>query len=292
MPPGILSGSRLSQQASVHVVTLLREMHVPSSDALTRLESALAAAADDLTSGRHAPNDGATGDGWESTLSRLTAAAVAHVPGTAYAGMTMRGRDGTLTSHTHSHQEIVDLDRAQSEFGEGPCVEAFGTPPAPEIHVPDLGRYRDRWPRYSEIASRAGIRGLLTFPLAPSHATPGALTFYATRPDAFDTTARTIARAFATQAAVAAYGAEQVADLRRALASRDLIGQAKGILMERFGIDDRRAFDLLVRSSQDTNMKLAEVARWLTGEVARRAPLREPVVDVGATAPPEPPGGG
>lgn len=117
---------------------------------------------------------------------------------------------------------------------------------------------------------------------------PRAITFYATEADAFDATTRTIALAFATQAAVAVYGAEQVADLRRAVASGDLIGQAKGILMERFGLDERRAFDLLVRSSQDTNIKLADVARWLTGQVARRGTDGEPTIDMGATAPPKP----
>lgn len=265
---------------------------MPPSDVLARLESALADAADDLTSDKRAPDDGTPGDGWELTLNRLTEAAVAHVPGTAFAGMTMRGKDGSLTSFAPSDQAIVDLDRAQSEFDEGPCVEAFRSPQASAVHVPDLARGDERWPRFAPAALRAGVAGLLCFPLAPRHATPGAITFYATRTDAFDATAHTIALAFATQAAVAVYGAEQVADLRRAIASRDLIGQAKGILMERFGLDERRAFELLVRSSQDTNIKLADVARWLTGEVARRATVREPTLDLGAATPPEPHAGG
>ena len=71
-------------------------------------------------------------------------------------------------------------------------------------------------------------------------------------------------------------------------AHRSQIEQAKGILMERFGLDERRAFDLLVRSTQDTNIKLADVARWLTGQVARRGTDGEPMIDMGATAPPEP----
>jgi AmiR/NasT family two-component response regulator len=60
------------------------------------------------------------------------------------------------------------------------------------------------------------------------------------------------------------YGADQVAHLQRAVDSRDLIGQAKGILMERFKADDEAAFRMLVRSSQETNMKLTAVAEWLT----------------------------
>lgn len=265
---------------------------MPPSDVLARLESALVDAADDLTSDKRLPHDGTAADGWEATLARLTEAATVHVPGAAYAGMTLRGRTGTLTSHAPSDPAVVDLDRAQAEFGEGPCVEAFGSPQAEAVHVADLARSADRWPRYAPVALRAGVRSLLSFPLAPRQSAPGVLTFYATRPNAFDTTGRTIALAFAAQAAVAVYGAEQVADLRRAIASRDLIGQAKGILMERFGLDERRAFDLLVRSSQDTNIKLADVARWLTGEVARRATAGEPTLDLGSSAPPEPHAGG
>jgi AmiR/NasT family two-component response regulator len=66
------------------------------------------------------------------------------------------------------------------------------------------------------------------------------------------------------------YGSEQATHLQRALDSRDAIGQAKGILMERFAVDDHGAFQMLVRSSQDTNMKLVDVALWLREEVAGR----------------------
>lgn len=67
------------------------------------------------------------------------------------------------------------------------------------------------------------------------------------------------------------YGAREVSHLNRALASRDEIGQAEGILMERFSLTGDAAFDLLVRSSQDTNVKLATVARFLTDEVSTRS---------------------
>jgi len=66
------------------------------------------------------------------------------------------------------------------------------------------------------------------------------------------------------------YGADTAVHLQKAIDSRDLIGQAKGILMERFSLDDEAAFQMLVKSSQDTNMKLTEVARWLTSEVGKR----------------------
>jgi AmiR/NasT family two-component response regulator len=76
------------------------------------------------------------------------------------------------------------------------------------------------------------------------------------------------------QAALLLYGSEQAAHLQRAFDSRDVIGQAKGILMERFTVDDPQAFTMLVSSSQDTNMKLVDVARFLTEEAAVRSRAR------------------
>ena len=66
------------------------------------------------------------------------------------------------------------------------------------------------------------------------------------------------------------YGARQVVNLQNALSSRDVIGQAKGILMERHRVDAETAFSMLVHTSQDTNMKLFDVARSLSNDVVRR----------------------
>jgi ANTAR domain len=95
-----------------------------------------------------------------------------------------------------------------------------------------------------------------------------ALNLYAHQPDTFDEHARVLAGLFGVQAALLLHGSNQAAQLQRAVDSRDLIGQAKGILMERFKVDDEAAFQMLARSSQDTNMKLTAVAEWLTRERA------------------------
>ena len=86
----------------------------------------------------------------------------------------------------------------------------------------------------------------------------------------FDSEARLLAGLFGVQAAMLLHGSEQAAHLGRAVDSRDVIGQAKGVLMERFGVDETEAFQMLVESSQSTNLKLIDVARWLLSEVARR----------------------
>jgi len=96
-------------------------------------------------------------------------------------------------------------------------------------------------------------------------------------PGAFDTAAQATAGLFAAQAAIALYGARHAEGLGQALKTRDVIGQAKGILMERFGVDPDEAFQMLVHSSQDTNLKLTAVAEWVT-----TSPLRTGGRGVGA----------
>jgi hypothetical protein len=98
---------------------------------------------------------------------------------------------------------------------------------------------------------------------------------FSRQPQVFDDVARAIAGGFAMQAAIVVYGATRVAQMEQALQSRDVIGQAKGILMQRDGIDARAAFDKLVRASQETNMKLADIARWLANDVVR-SPTAQP----------------
>jgi hypothetical protein len=239
---------------------------------LSWLQSVLAATAEQLV--RRSGGTAAIGSEAEQALLRLTGAAAEHVPGAAYAGLTVRAPGGGLASRAPSDPAIEELDRAQAELGEGPCVDALGAGAGSVTVVEDFALER-RWPRFSPLAQKAGIGGLISFALAPQDAEPGALNLYARTGTMFDATARTVAAAFATQASVAMYGARRVEQLTHAIATRDVIGQAKGILMERFSLDEHQAFDLLVRSSQDTNLKLLEVSRWLTEEVTGRA--RPPV---------------
>jgi hypothetical protein len=108
---------------------------------------------------------------------------------------------------------------------------------------------------------------LLSTQLSTDGGPRAALNLYSRESDAFDDHARTLAGLFGVQAALVLYGADTASHLQRAVDSRDLIGQAKGILMERFTLDDEGAFQMLVTSSQDTNMKLTSVARWLIADV-------------------------
>ena len=128
-----------------------------------------------------------------------------------------------------------------------------------------------KWPRFAPRAVDAGYRALLSTQLSTSGGPRAALNLYSADADPFDEHSRTMAGLFGVQASLLLYGGDHATHLQRAVDSRDLIGQAKGILMERFTIDDEAAFRMLVRTSQDTNMKLTAVAAWLTNEKTRAA---------------------
>ena len=129
---------------------------------------------------------------------------------------------------------------------------------------------RSDGPGSPPVAVEQGYRALLSTQLRVAARPRAALNLYAHDAGVFDEHARILAGLFGAQAALLFYGAENAGHLQRAVDSRDLIGQAKGIIMERFTLDDDGAFALLVQSSQETNMKLVEVARWLVSEVVGR----------------------
>lgn len=187
-------------------------------------------------------------------------AALAAVPSAAAAGLHVLEPDGSVGAAAHTCQLAERLGQAQVVLGEGPSVDALR---AALSSVPDLSR----WPRFEREARRLGLVDALVVPL-PGTPQATVLTLYACRPDAFDHVPALTARLLACQAAVALTGAHHVAHLQNALASRDLIGQAKGVLMERRHISSDEAFAVLVEASQHTNLRLADVAAWLISEIA------------------------
>ncbi len=208
----------------------------------------------------------------ERTLSEVVAAAVEMVPAATGGGIS-RTEAGTVRSSHATDDTIHKLDERQSELNEGPCITAADDPPRHGIVVADDldGADRERWPHFASFAVDLGFRSVLSTHLASRPGGPrSALNLYAAEPHAFDHHARGIAGIFAVQAATLLYGAEEAQLLGRAVDSRDDIGQAKGILMERFAIDDAEAFQMLVTSSQNTNMKLVDVVGWLLGEARQR----------------------
>ena len=113
------------------------------------------------------------------------------------------------------------------------------------------------------VLSGLGLRSALSLRLRADRRRLTVLTAYARKPQAFDEDATRIGRLFTAHVSLALDSATVREQLTEAMRTRDLIGQAKGVLQERFDVDEDRAFAMLARSSQDTNMKLVEVARWL-----------------------------
>ncbi|MEJ2863733.1 ANTAR domain-containing protein [Actinomycetospora flava] len=175
------------------------------------------------------------------------------------------------------------LDRIQADLEEGPCLDAAKTPAgAGAILVGDLANDEARWPEFARRAVALGYRSMLSVQL---YVKPGrqrsSLNLYSRRPDAFDDADIRAAGQFALQAAALLRGADEIGGLVRALESRDVIGQAKGILRERSGLTDGQAFQRLVTASQETNMKLVDVAQWLCDESGTTAasPVDHAVAD-------------
>ncbi|MDT0277364.1 GAF and ANTAR domain-containing protein [Blastococcus goldschmidtiae] len=197
----------------------------------------------------------------EATLQAIAAAAVATVPHAqecsvsyviGHAKVEPRASTGELPRH---------LDRLQQELEQGPCLDAIWEDAV--VRVDDIGS-DERWPTFGARAAEHGIHSMLCFQLFVAGDQLGAMNLYARQPHAFDGESEEIGQMFASHAAVALAGAEHEEHLRAGLNSRDLIGQAKGILMERFRLTADQAFGVLSRVSQEKNRKLVDVARELT----------------------------
>lgn len=193
----------------------------------------------------------------QSTLERMVKLAVERLEGCEFAGISLvEGRK--ITSPAASSDLPRTVDRIQSEVDEGPCLDAIREHEV--FQTGNLAR-EDRWPRFSTRANQeTGITSILSLRLFVDENTLGALNLYSTRPDSFDEVDVALALVFAAHAAVAMSSARREEQLERKADSRDLIGQAKGMLMARSGMDDAEAFDLLRRASQRLNLRLVEVA--------------------------------
>jgi GAF domain-containing protein len=194
-------------------------------------------------------------------LRELIDSGTQHVAGSQYAGITLAEKGKAVTNVVATHRYPVVLDVIQNEYGEGPCVAAAWQHHV--MHVEDLAVDR-RWPRYRQYAlANTPIRSILLFELFVDHGTTAALNFFAHHPYTFTDESIELGHIFATHVALAWSMMRRHDQFRSALASRDIIGQAKGVIMERFNLDAVEAFDLLARLSQQSNTKLFDVARSL-----------------------------
>jgi uncharacterized protein YjbJ (UPF0337 family) len=204
------------------------------------------------------------------TLASVVDLAVATIEGCDFAGIFLIEGD-LVTTPVHTHLIVVAVEALQHQTGEGPCLDAIAHRLI--FYADDLNN-DPRWPHFAPHATTAGIRSVLALPLAAnSHL--GALNLYARYPAAFGVVDRAKSAILASLANLALTVAKSHEDeerradnLHAALASRETIGEALGILMERERITAGQAFEILRRASQHLNVKLREVAQNLvnTGE--------------------------
>jgi GAF domain-containing protein len=200
-----------------------------------------------------------------SLLERIVHAAVSEVPGAQHAGISeILGRQ--IVTRAGSDDLVREVDELQYRTGEGPCLTSLHEQIT--VRCDDLTR-EERWPQFAPLAVAQGVRSLLSVQLFVADDNLGALNLYADEPGAFSDDDESVAMLLAAHAAVAMKDSYVQTNLRRALETRDVIGQAKGVLMERYKISQGEAFDLLVLASQRTHIKLHDLAEKLaeTGEL-------------------------
>jgi GAF domain-containing protein len=199
------------------------------------------------------------------TLDAIVSAAVTALPRVRDAGLILLVR-GQLVPQAVTGRAPQQLDLLQQQTGQGPCIEAARQQAV--IRIDDI-RADTRWPVFCARAAELGVGSQLCLPLWAGERRLGTLSLYAESPAAFTRHDERITTVFAALAATALAEAQRAEQMRTAVASRDLIGQAKGILMERHRITADEAFALLAQVSQDGNVKLSEVAARLveTGQL-------------------------
>jgi hypothetical protein len=212
----------------------------------------------------------------QDVLEQVVEATVSVAPQADVVSVTLRSADGRFHTPIATHSVALLLDERQYELGEGPCVAAALNHGPGFAAWPDHSRTDSPWPGFSRSARELGIEAVLSLSLLPMPDPPrlsGALNLYARSPYALEAIDKDVILLLATHASLALATTEAVtsaklreAQLHRAIDSRDVIGQAKGVLMGRRNISAEEAFDILRSASQNLNVKLTEIAEIVAAQ--------------------------
>lgn len=193
-------------------------------------------------------------------LPAVVAAGVALVPGAEDGSISaVRGRR-QISSEAPTSGRARLIDAIQQEVGQGPCLDSAYVQQT--VRIDDMSTEL-RWPRFAARAAHAGVGSMLSLQLFVEGDDLGALNLSSPRPGAFDDDSEQMGLLVAAHAAIAYSGVLKQTQLAAAVVSRDVIGQAKGILMERYHISGERAFLVLTRISQASHRKLVQIAAEL-----------------------------
>jgi GAF domain-containing protein len=194
----------------------------------------------------------------DDTLQTIVEAAARSLPDIDHVGITLAHSDGRMETKAATDQLVWDLDKLQYDLHEGPCVHAIEAGPVVKVeHVES----EERWPRFMPRAIERGLRSQLGVQLYVEEETLGGLNMYSTSADTIGDETLLMAEVFAAHAALTLGRAQREDHLHNAISTRQLIGQATGIIMERYDLTEARAFDYLIRVSSHSNIKLRDVAR-------------------------------
>jgi GAF domain-containing protein len=208
----------------------------------------------------------------ERAVELLARAAKESVPGSVGAGVSLMDVQGRRTSTGATDAVVRQADALQYELGEGPCLSAWAG--RRTIRVDDTAA-EQRWPRWIAAVAALPVRSTLSAPLLHGDGALGALKVYSSVPSAFDEQAERLLGMLAVPAATllanvqTAEAPRRLTDaLKEALGSRNSIGLAKGMLMERHSIDEEQAMSVLLRAARSRRLPLARVAEQVvrTGE--------------------------
>lgn len=202
------------------------------------------------------------------TYASAVALAVANTDGADAAGLSIIRRRTEVETLAATHDMARAADQLQYETKQGPCLSAIWEHTT--IYCPDLAT-DSRWPVWGpRVAAETDALSVLAFQLFTHEDTLGALNLYSRRRDGFDERDREDGLALAAHIAIAVTSAQRLDDLGHALGSRTVIGQATGVLMERYGLNPVVAFAVLTRVSSQDEVKVRDLAARLvrTGKLS------------------------
>lgn len=176
-----------------------------------------------------------------------------------HSSVTMLRDEGRFETVASTDETALRADQLQIVYGQGPCLTAL---PAGAAHRIDDTGTDLRWRTWCVMVAAAGVRSVLSVPLvgAEGRQVIGSLNLYANRAGAFDVEDEAIAHVLATHAAIALEKVRLESLVRRAVDRPTVIGQAAGIIMERYGLTDEQALSLLVRYSHQRDVELGSLA--------------------------------
>jgi GAF domain-containing protein len=207
----------------------------------------------------------------DATLDAIVRSCAASLPSFEHVGLSTTTPKHPPRTRAVTSDVVAKLDHLQYELGEGPCVETLR---GDELVSAPLIRHDQRWPQYvSRAVQSTGLRSQLALRLyVDDQGTVGGLNIYSTTNDQIEEEDVYVAQLFAAHASVALGHAWKHENLQQAIHNRTVIGNAIGLVMERFQLDNQAAFAYLARMSSTSNEKLKDIAAQLVDEANARVP--------------------